>query len=71
VSIAELVGLFKEELAFDGAIRYDSSKPDGTPRKLLDTGRITALGWRPKIRLREGIQSTYRWFLENQGQIRR
>jgi len=71
VSIAELVELFKTAVGFDGAIRYDSSKPDGTPRKLLDTSRITALGWRPKIDLREGIESTYRWFLENQSQIRR
>ena len=45
---------------------FDTSKPDGTPRKLLDVGRINALGWKPSIELREGIESTYAWFLEHQ-----
>jgi GDP-L-fucose synthase len=70
VSIAELVELVKEVVEFSSSIRYDASKPDGTPRKLLDIGRVRALGWQPKIRLREGLADTYRWFLSNQGTYR-
>ena len=44
---------------------WDTSKPDGMPRKLLDTSRINALGWHPSIKLREGVASTYEWFVEN------
>jgi GDP-L-fucose synthase len=49
---------------------FDPSKPDGTPKKLLDVSRLHALGWRHRIPLREGIESSYRWFLENQGTAR-
>jgi GDP-L-fucose synthase len=49
---------------------FDTSKPDGTPRKLLDVSRLHALGWRHRIELREGIESTYQWFLEHQGSLR-
>jgi len=63
VSIAELAALVSEVVGFGGRIVYDASKPDGTPRKLLDVSRLTALGWAPKIALREGIAGTYRWFL--------
>jgi GDP-L-fucose synthase len=66
LSIKDLAELIKEIVGFDGAIEWDSSKPDGTPRKLLDVSRITALGWRPSIGLEEGIRSTYEWFLANQ-----
>ncbi len=62
ISIAELAGLVKDVVGFDGAIRLDSSKPDGTPRKLLNTTRLTRLGWQPEIPLEQGIASTYRWF---------
>ena len=55
---------------FDAEIVYDRDKPDGTPRKLMDTSRLTALGWRPSIGLREGLEQTYRWFLENREAIR-
>jgi GDP-L-fucose synthase len=65
VSIAELAGLIGQVVGFDGALRFDASKPDGTPRKLLDTTRLTALGWKPRIRLEDGIRSTYQWFLEH------
>lgn len=65
ISIKDLAGLVCEVVGFRGAIRFDSSKPDGTPRKLLDVSRITALGWRPRISLRQGIEATYRWFLEH------
>jgi GDP-L-fucose synthase len=70
VSIAELATLVAQTVGFVGTVRYDSSKPDGTPRKLLDTKRLKANGWLPKISLKDGIATTYRWFLENQSQYR-
>jgi GDP-L-fucose synthase len=65
VSIAELAGLIAETVGFRGSFHFDPSKPDGAPRKLLDTSKLTALGWRPQIALRQGLADTYRWFLEN------
>ncbi len=65
VSIAELAALVAEVVGYDGEIVYDASKPDGTPRKLLDVTRLLALGWRPKVALRDGIASTYAWYVEN------
>jgi len=50
---------------YTGSIAFDSSKPDGTPRKLLDVSRLTALGWKPKIALADGIAETWRWYIEN------
>lgn len=64
ISIAELAEVIREVVGYDGAISYDTSKPDGTPRKLLDVSVLHALGWRAKIGLREGIAQTYRWYLE-------
>ena len=66
ITIADLVRLIAEIVGFEGEVRYDTSKPDGTPRKLLDVSRLRALGWSPKISLREGIAQTYRWYVENQ-----
>jgi GDP-L-fucose synthase len=66
ISISELADLIKDIVGFKGAIRYDRSKPDGTPRKLLDASKLRALGWQPKISLREGIERTYRWYVEEQ-----
>jgi GDP-L-fucose synthase len=66
ISIKELAEMIKEVVGFQGDVRYDSSKPDGTPRKLLDVSRLESLGWRSKIALREGIRRTYQWYLENQ-----
>jgi GDP-L-fucose synthase len=57
-------------VGFVGTVRYDSSKPDGTPRKLLDTKRLKENGWSPKIPLKGGIETTYQWFLQNQSQYR-
>jgi GDP-L-fucose synthase len=65
ISISELAGVIKDIVGFKGAIRYDRSRPDGTPRKLLDVSKLQALGWRPKISLRQGIEMTYRWYVEN------
>ena len=64
ISVSELADLIKDIMAFKGSIHYDRSKPDGTPRKLLDTSRLKALGWQPKISLRQGIEMTYRWYVE-------
>jgi len=65
VTIAELAALVREAVGFDGKIELDRSKPDGTPRKLMDVTKLTRLGWKPRIALADGIRSTYRWFLDN------
>ena len=65
ISIAELANLIREIVGYEGEVVHDTSKPDGTPRKLLDTSRINALGWTPKIGLREGITSTLAWYCEH------
>ncbi len=65
VSIAELAGLIGEIVGFSGTLRFDTSKPDGTPRKLLDVSNLRALGWSPRISLSQGIVETYRWFSEH------
>jgi GDP-L-fucose synthase len=67
VSVRELAELVKDVVEYDGTLTWDTSKPDGTPRKLLDTGRINALGWQPSISLEDGVRSTYAWFLEHAG----
>lgn len=64
-SIAELAGIVRDVTGFSGEIRFDSSKPDGTPQKLQDVSRIAALGWRAKVSLREGVEQTYQWFIDN------
>ncbi|MFO1436377.1 MAG: GDP-L-fucose synthase [Gammaproteobacteria bacterium] len=66
VSIAELADLVKAAVGYTGRVVYDRSKPDGTPRKLVDVTRIHALGWRARIALPQGIRSTYDWYLQNQ-----
>jgi len=70
VTIRELAELVMAESGFKGRLVFDASKPDGTPRKLLDTTRLTALGWRPKISLEAGIASTYAWFREHLAEAR-
>jgi GDP-L-fucose synthase len=62
VSILELAELVKDVVGFEGDIELDTSKPDGTPRKLLDTSRLSSLGWQPSIGLENGIRSTYDWY---------
>jgi GDP-L-fucose synthase len=71
ISIAELARLVADAVGFKGELRFDRSMPDGTPRKLLDTSRLTALGWQPKITLDVGLASTYDWFCAHQEQLRR
>jgi GDP-L-fucose synthase len=70
VTIRELAEIVADVVGFTGDIVQDTSRPDGTPRKLLDVSRLKALGWDPQIPLREGIESTYRWFLEHRTEAR-
>jgi GDP-L-fucose synthase len=65
VSISELAALVARIVGYSGTARFNPSMPDGTPRKLLDVSKMTALGWRASIALEEGLNSTYRWFLKN------
>jgi GDP-L-fucose synthase len=70
LSIRELAETLKAVIHPAGTLRFDTSKPDGPPRKLLDVGRLHTLGWKHRIGLREGLESTYQWFLEHQGSLR-
>ena len=70
VTIRELAELVADVTQFRGRLVFDASKPDGTPRKLLDTTRLTGLGWKPKITLRFGIEQTYGWFKEHIAEAR-
>jgi len=70
VTICELAETVAEVAGFNGRLVFDSSKPDGTPRKLLDTSRLTSLGWKPKITLRTGIEQTYAWFKQHVAEAR-
>jgi nucleoside-diphosphate-sugar epimerase len=70
VSIADLARLIAAVTGFEGRITFDSSKPDGTPRKLLEASRLSRMGWRAGIPLEAGLRSTYRWFLEQRGVLR-
>ncbi len=65
LSISELVNVIAEVVGFTGEIKYDSTKPDGTPRKLMDVSRLHNLGWRHRTSLKEGIERTYEWFVNN------
>lgn len=69
-TIRELAETIAAVTKFKGDLVFDRSKPDGTPRKLLDTGKLTNLGWEPQIDLRTGLQSAYDWFVENQDKFR-
>ena len=60
----------RDVVGFEGGIEFDRTKPDGTPRKLLDVTKLTGLGWKPRISLADGIRSTYRWFLDNASTVR-
>jgi len=62
ISIKGLVELIKEIVGFEGKTRYDTTKPDGTPRKLMDVSRLSGLGWEAKISLKDGIRRTYEWY---------
>jgi GDP-L-fucose synthase len=70
ITIAELAELVAKAVGYSGDINWDTSKPDGTPRKLLDVSRLKSLGWSPQVGLADGIASTYQWFLDNKAQLR-
>lgn len=70
ISILELAEMVAEVTGFDGEIRCDTTKPDGTPRKLMDVSRLRGMGWQARIDLRDGIEQTYRWFLDNAADAR-
>jgi GDP-L-fucose synthase len=69
VSIRDLAEIIQEIVGFEGEIRYDESKSDGTPRKLLDVNKLDSLGWRNKITLREGLKRTYQWYVDHAAQV--
>ena len=66
ISIAHLATMVAKIIGFNGAINLDKDKPNGTPRKLLDSSRISKLGWKPQVTLEDGISATYDWFMNNQ-----
>jgi len=70
VTIAELASLVRRTVGYDGPERFDAARPDGTPQKLLDTSRLSALGWKPRTTLEEGLRQTYQWFLGHSGHAR-
>ncbi len=70
VTICELAQMIKSAVGYGGGLSFDPSKPDGTPRKLLDVSRMNGLGWRPRIPLKAGIESTYTWFKEHAAEAR-
>src|SRR5207237_2722617 len=64
IAVSELAEIVRKVVGYDGEIVYDKSKPDGTPRKLVDVSKIFALGWQPRISLEEGIRSTYERYVQ-------
>jgi GDP-L-fucose synthase len=70
VTIRELADMISSAVGFRGGLKFDPTKPDGTPRKLLDVSRMDALGWRPRIHLNAGIETTYAWFKEHAAEAR-
>ena len=70
LSIRELAETLRDVIHPSATLRFDTSKPDGPPRKLLDVSRLHALGWKHRISLAEGLASTYQWFLTHQDALR-
>lgn len=71
VSIGDLVDMVKDVIGYEGDVTFDTSKPDGTPRKLMDTTRLAGTGWTPSIGLEEGIAATYRWYTDHLNELRK
>ena len=67
ISIYDLAFIIKDIVGYDGDIVWDTSKPDGTPRKLLDISKIKSFGWKPRTKLTDGIEHVYRWYVKNKG----
>lgn len=70
ISIKELALTMKAVVGYEGELVFDTSKPDGTPRKLLDITKLKSIGWQPKTSLKEGIETTYKWFVDNYDSLR-
>ena len=70
VFVMELAQTVARVVGFEGELVFDTSKPDGTPRKLLDVSRLEAMGWAASVGLEEGLADTYRWFLDHAGEVR-
>ena len=70
ISIYDLSNLISKIVGFNGELKFDTSKPDGTPRKCLNIDKITSLGWTPKISLESGLRDTYEWYQSNQQELR-
>ncbi|MES9970377.1 MAG: NAD-dependent epimerase/dehydratase family protein, partial [Candidatus Thiodiazotropha sp.] len=70
ISIGDLAKLVGEVIGFQGRLDFDTEKPDGTPQKLLDVSRLSSLGWQARTSLKEGILLTYKWYLDNQENMR-
>ena len=71
ITIKDFAEMIAEVVGFTGRFTYDTSKPDGTPRKLVDVSRLSTLGWTSQVSLREGVERTYAWFLENEDKLRK
>ena len=69
VTIREMAETMKRVVGFEGELKFDTSKPDGAPRKLIDVSRLAAMGWRYSIELEEGLRRTYAWFLKNKSEM--
>lgn len=70
ITIRNLALLIKDVVGFKGDIRFNGDKPDGMPRKVLDVSKMTALGWKPTISLEDGLEMTYKWYIDNQDRLR-
>ena len=70
VTIRELAETIMRVVGFQGELTFDTSKPDGPPRKLLNVGVLDKLGWRYSVSLNQGLETAYRWFLDNEGKLR-
>ena len=71
ITIRELAELISRIVGYQGKLEFDTSKPDGTPRKLLDVARLKALGWNATTALESGLRATYEWFCANESKLRR
>ncbi len=69
LTISELATLIADVVGFKGGLRYEIDKPDGMPQKLLDISRLTAMGWQPRIDLRDGLADTYNWFVRHAADV--
>jgi GDP-L-fucose synthase len=70
IEIGDLAKLIADVIGYKGILEFDKEKPDGTPQKLLDVSRLSSLGWQAKTSLIEGVKQTYKWFLNNQEDLR-